>query len=225
MANNSDIVFTPAARQAQAERGSAGAYDKRIAAGFPDRVTARACGLHRRSRHRIPRDRLGRRRALHPASRRSERLHQGHRRQDARLRRLRRQSAVHHHRQSRRERSRLSVPARFCRATADQDLGARACRRRRSGVAGAARRSRLPRPARARDPVHGRGLGRELLAAHHRALHRDRDCRGDCSPARSDRGARNGERAAAGGGDAGGAVPPVRGSEVRIFCGARNADF
>ena len=39
MANNSDIVFTPAARQAQAARGSAGAYDKRIAAGFPDRVT------------------------------------------------------------------------------------------------------------------------------------------------------------------------------------------
>src|SRR5262245_54683620 len=40
MSNNSDIVFTPAARRAQAERGSARAYDKRIAAGFPDRVTA-----------------------------------------------------------------------------------------------------------------------------------------------------------------------------------------
>src|SRR5512145_1278357 len=39
MANNSDIVFTPAARRAQTERGSAGAYDKRIAAGFPDRVS------------------------------------------------------------------------------------------------------------------------------------------------------------------------------------------
>ena len=39
MTDNSDIVFTPAARRAQAERGSAGAYDKRIAAGFPDRVT------------------------------------------------------------------------------------------------------------------------------------------------------------------------------------------
>jgi predicted pyridoxine 5'-phosphate oxidase superfamily flavin-nucleotide-binding protein len=37
--SNSDIVFTPAARRAQAERGSAGAYDKRVAAGFPDRVT------------------------------------------------------------------------------------------------------------------------------------------------------------------------------------------
>ena len=39
MTNNSDIVLTPAARQAQARRGSAGLYDKRVAAGFPDRVT------------------------------------------------------------------------------------------------------------------------------------------------------------------------------------------
>ena len=37
--NNSELVFTPAARRAQVERGSARAYDKRIAAGFPDRVT------------------------------------------------------------------------------------------------------------------------------------------------------------------------------------------
>jgi Pyridoxamine 5'-phosphate oxidase len=34
-----DIVFPAAARRAQAERGSAHAYEKRIAAGFPDRVT------------------------------------------------------------------------------------------------------------------------------------------------------------------------------------------
>ena len=37
--NNSDRVFTPAARQAQAERGSAKAYERRVAEGFPDRVT------------------------------------------------------------------------------------------------------------------------------------------------------------------------------------------
>jgi hypothetical protein len=36
---NSDIVFTPAARRAQAERGSARAYEKRSESGFPDRVT------------------------------------------------------------------------------------------------------------------------------------------------------------------------------------------
>ena len=39
MSNNSELIFTPAARRAQAERGSAGASEKRIAAGFPDRVT------------------------------------------------------------------------------------------------------------------------------------------------------------------------------------------
>src|SRR5215813_2122210 len=39
MTNNSDIVFPPAARRAQAQRGSTRAYEKRIAAGFPDRVT------------------------------------------------------------------------------------------------------------------------------------------------------------------------------------------
>src|ERR1700754_5039072 len=39
MTSNSEIVFTPAARRAQTERGSAHVYDKRIAAGFPDRVT------------------------------------------------------------------------------------------------------------------------------------------------------------------------------------------
>lgn len=37
--NNSSRVFTPAAQQAQAERGSAKAYERRIAEGFPDRVT------------------------------------------------------------------------------------------------------------------------------------------------------------------------------------------
>lgn len=37
--NNASLVFTPAARQAQAERGSAKAYEQRVAEGFPDRVT------------------------------------------------------------------------------------------------------------------------------------------------------------------------------------------
>ena len=38
--NNSSRVFTAAAQQAQAERGSAKAYERRMADGFPDRVTA-----------------------------------------------------------------------------------------------------------------------------------------------------------------------------------------
>ena len=37
--NNSSLVFTPAAQKAQAERGSAKAYERRIAEGFPDKVT------------------------------------------------------------------------------------------------------------------------------------------------------------------------------------------
>ncbi|HZP69649.1 MAG TPA: pyridoxamine 5'-phosphate oxidase family protein [Pseudolabrys sp.] len=37
--NNFSRVFTPAAQQAQAERGSAKAYARRMAEGFPDRVT------------------------------------------------------------------------------------------------------------------------------------------------------------------------------------------
>jgi len=37
--NNSSRVFTPAAQKAQAERGSAKAYERRLAEGFPDKVT------------------------------------------------------------------------------------------------------------------------------------------------------------------------------------------
>jgi uncharacterized protein len=37
--SNIDVVFTPAAQRAQAERGSATMYEKRRAHGFPDRVT------------------------------------------------------------------------------------------------------------------------------------------------------------------------------------------
>jgi predicted pyridoxine 5'-phosphate oxidase superfamily flavin-nucleotide-binding protein len=38
--SNSERVFTPAVQQAQAERGSANAYERRIAEGFPDSVTS-----------------------------------------------------------------------------------------------------------------------------------------------------------------------------------------
>ena len=45
MTNNSDIVFPAAARLAQAERGSARVYEKKIAAGYPDRVTPDLAGF------------------------------------------------------------------------------------------------------------------------------------------------------------------------------------
>ena len=37
--NNASVVFTPAAQRAQAERGSAQAYARRLEEGFPDTVT------------------------------------------------------------------------------------------------------------------------------------------------------------------------------------------
>jgi predicted pyridoxine 5'-phosphate oxidase superfamily flavin-nucleotide-binding protein len=37
--NNASRVFTPAAQRAQSERGSAKAYEQRLANGFPDKVT------------------------------------------------------------------------------------------------------------------------------------------------------------------------------------------
>jgi len=45
MLNNADIVFTPAARHEQAKRGSAERYARKIAAGFPDRVTPDFAGF------------------------------------------------------------------------------------------------------------------------------------------------------------------------------------
>jgi len=39
MPDNAHIVLTPAAQRAQAERGSAQGYARKIAAGFPDKVT------------------------------------------------------------------------------------------------------------------------------------------------------------------------------------------
>lgn len=45
MTNNSDIVFPAAARRAQAERGSARGYEKKLADGFPDRVTPELAGF------------------------------------------------------------------------------------------------------------------------------------------------------------------------------------
>jgi len=43
--NNSFLVFTPATQKAQAERGSAKAYARRIAEGFPDKVTPELAGF------------------------------------------------------------------------------------------------------------------------------------------------------------------------------------
>src|SRR6476469_228485 len=43
--SNVDIVFTPAARREQETRGSAKGYARKIASGFPDRVTPDLAGF------------------------------------------------------------------------------------------------------------------------------------------------------------------------------------
>ena len=45
MSDNVGIVFTPAAQREQAARGSAKGYARKIAAGFPDRVTPELAGF------------------------------------------------------------------------------------------------------------------------------------------------------------------------------------
>jgi predicted pyridoxine 5'-phosphate oxidase superfamily flavin-nucleotide-binding protein len=47
MDTNSDLVFTPAARKAQAERGSSKHYDKSYETGFPDQITPDLAGFIR----------------------------------------------------------------------------------------------------------------------------------------------------------------------------------
>jgi predicted pyridoxine 5'-phosphate oxidase superfamily flavin-nucleotide-binding protein len=44
-ANNAEIVFTPAAQREQAARGSAKGYSKKLANGFPDRITPDLAGF------------------------------------------------------------------------------------------------------------------------------------------------------------------------------------
>ena len=153
---------------------------------------ARPRGIHRGADQRVPRDRECRRSALHPASRRAGGLPARARRQDHRLRRLRRQPAVHHAGQSRRQSQGASVPDRLCAPAAGEDLGrgARGRRRRRADRAPDARG--LQGAARAGDPVHRLGLERELSAAHPAAV---RGRRRRCCPRRArpaDRGARGG---------------------------------
>jgi predicted pyridoxine 5'-phosphate oxidase superfamily flavin-nucleotide-binding protein len=45
MSDNTHIVLTPAAQAAMAARGSIGAYGKKIAAGYPDRITSDLAGF------------------------------------------------------------------------------------------------------------------------------------------------------------------------------------
>ena len=43
--NNSELVFPPSARREQAKRGSARGYERKVASGFPDRITPDLAGF------------------------------------------------------------------------------------------------------------------------------------------------------------------------------------
>ncbi len=45
MSNNAEVVFTPAAQREQEKRGSAKGYARKVAMGFPDRVTPDLAGF------------------------------------------------------------------------------------------------------------------------------------------------------------------------------------
>ncbi len=150
---------------------------------------ARPRGLHRPARFRLSGDCQRGGSALHPASRRAQGLHPGARRQDAGLRGLPRQPAIHHDRQPRRQRPRLPLPDGLCRAAANKDLGSGSRRRGRCRAAGPPDAGRLSRPAGAGAAVHRRGVGRQLPAAHPAQVRRGR--RGGGGRAATD----NGEKA------------------------------
>ena len=164
---SSDVAFTPV------REGAAGA--QRLARqvrprGGQRRLAhhdhARPRAIHRRANQpQDARDGQCRGPALHPASRRPAGLPARDRRQDDRLRRFLRQPAVHHAGKSFRQSESASVPDGLRPSSEGEDLGDRARRRGR-------RRHEEPdagglrRQAGADDPVHDRGVGHELPAAH-----------------------------------------------------------
>ena len=196
-AGNSDIVFTPGARRAQSRLGSSHLYQQRLLTGFPAQITrdlaasisqldtaflatVSAAGAPYIQHRGGPEGFI---KVLDDETWAS-RITRGTANTSA--------SAIY---------PTTTAPICSCSifcSTSDQDLGASACGRRRSAIARTPQRPGLSCSTGARDTVQSRGMGRELLAAHNRTLHRDRDRAGHGGVARSDQRASNGERAAAG---------------------------
>ena len=172
MTNNSDIVFPAAARRAQAERGSAHAYEKRIAAGFPDRVTPELAAFIAELDTAFL--------ATVSAGGAPYIQHRGGPKGFIKV--LDEKTLAFADYAGNRQYITLSNLAENDRAFLFLLDFARQRRIKLWGrarvveddpaIARAARRSQLSRATRARDPVRGGGVGRELLPAHHRALHR-----------------------------------------------------
>ena len=107
-----------------------------------------------------------RRPALYPASRRPEGLCQNPRQEHDRVRRLQRQPAIHHARQSLGEPEGAYLRDGLRASPPRQDLGRGARGRRRSGADQIADAAGLQGAARAGDPVPDLGVGHQLPAAH-----------------------------------------------------------
>ena len=172
--NNAPLVFTPAAQQAQAERGSAKAYEKRLAEGFPDTVTPELAAfiaemdtafLGTASGDGAPyiQHRGGPKGFIKVIDERTLGFadYRGNR-QYITLANL-----------SENDRAFLFLH-RSGAPPAHQDLGPRAHGGKRCRADRAPVRRRLQGQARTRAAVHHRGLGRELLPAHRHPLHRGR---------------------------------------------------
>ena len=163
--------------------------------GVADDRHAGPGGVPRRPGHVLPGHRERRRAAVHPVPRRPARVPEGDRRAHPRVRRLRRQPPVRHARQPVREPEGVPVPDGLRQQPAGEGVGHGPGGRGGRGAGGAAPRPGVPRQGGAGDPVHGRGVGRELPAAHPPAVLAAADRPGDRGTADADR--RTGSRSRA----------------------------
>ena len=119
-------------------------------------------------------DRLGRRPALHPASRRPKGLCQNPRQEHHRVCRLQRQPAVHHARQSLGESQGAYFRDGLRPSPAREDLGRGTHGRRRPRTDEIADAARLQGAARTGHPVPDLSVGHQLPAAHPAEVRRRR---------------------------------------------------
>ena len=167
MPSSSDIAFS---RRGQGRAGAArlaqAATPDGAKGGSPTTVSPDLAAFIAEARSLLPRHREHRRPALYPASRRPPGLPARARRPNARLRRLRRQPAIHHHRQPRRERARVHLPHGLRQPSASEAVGNRARRRGRPRADAAPILDGYRGRAGAGHPLLARGVGCELPAAH-----------------------------------------------------------
>ena len=153
---SSDVAFTPAVKVDSGPQGIArGLCPCRGARRLAHRDRRQPRGFLAQHQQPLFRDRLRRRAALHPASRRAEGLCQNPGQEHAGLRRLRRQPAIHHARQSLGKPQGAYLRDGLCPSPPGEDLGRGARGRRRSGAAAVADAAGLQGAARAGDPVSG----------------------------------------------------------------------